>query len=320
MLRKGLFSSPVRRFVTQASGVPASLTVTTWLPARKIKERNTIVSIEPMSSIEAKRALIERSSRASSDRNPNETIDIYGHAAAELIVDFTQTAPSSEITVALSEHGINMSHVKSLHAYLSWFPRLDLETGRSMDVNKRSQFLSNFQEQDDELQAVKKRALEFLATEYQAVNNTQKNDVRQYGIPDPSRVFILSDIDVAAVIRTCFRMMQYTVTSSGVLTMTVALPDATYYGLDMLIQHREMTGNNQEWREPISAEHVCTTVVLRLIEAGIGKEKFRLIVKKVLEENPELSHGFPIVELTHAIVKQVALEAAPKNASAPKIM
>ena len=152
--------------------------------------------------------------------------------------------------------------------------------------------------------------LNFFASEYQAENSTVDTDQYMYGNLDPERVISFEHVNFSAVIRECYHMMEAGV-SNNTLVMSKTRQDATYFGIDMLRRHRTLLGHDVD-REPIAAEHVCTTAVMRLLEAGVGSKAYRNIVEKVIKEKPELSHGLPIVDLTHYVAKEMASRIEPQ--------
>ena len=100
----------------------------------------------------------------------------------------------------------------------------------------------------------------------------------------------------------CFKTLK-PVVKGKVLVMEEPLDNAAYYGLEMLEQHKfaaSLLGNDNTMfaqmrkTEPEDAMHVCTTVSLSLVRAGLGDERYYTLVKQVLRDNPELTHGFPI--------------------------
>lgn len=259
-----------------------------------------------MTSLEAKRTAV-----ALSRTNNSLEVDIYGHAAAELRVNFKHPKISSDVVQSIIySSGLskeNFNKLDTLYTYISWFPKSKgrgfANTGRMIDHEDRLAFLNNVK--DEDLKLVKERALRFLGKEYEAVNSNFDDDKYQYGQPSLDRIFSFTDLNFVAIIPACFRMMKHEITPDNVLLMHETLPEATYYGLDMLKKHREFLGGEKS-SEPIAPEHVCTTAVLRLLELGVGSKQYYEIVEKILKENPELAHGFPIVDLTHCIVKEVS--------------
>ena len=71
-------------------------------------------------------------------------------------------------------------------------------------------------------------------------------------------------------------MMSHKILPQNIITMDDVLPDATYYGLDLLLQHTPLL-HTRPYSE-LSPVHVCTTAVLRLLTAGIGIDKYNEIL------------------------------------------
>ncbi len=63
----------------------------------------------------------------------------------------------------------------------------------------------------------------------------------------------------------------------------------------------------------MAPKHVCTTAVLRLLKSGLGLEKYRELLNTVITACPNLSHGYPIVELTHAIAQEIHRRACNQS-------
>ena len=108
-------------------------------------------------------------------------------------------------------------------------------------------------------------------------------------------------------------MMSHKILPQNIITMDDVLPDATYYGLDLLLQHTPLL-HTRPYSE-LSPVHVCTTAVLRLLKAGIGIDKYNEILNKVVSSDPELSHGFPIVDIIHAIAQEIYQRESVKSFS-----
>lgn len=306
------FSKAMSTFI-RTNKVAATLQIGTWAPSIKMKDsQGAVVSTTPMTSIEAKTLAI------TFNRSRGRSIDIYGHAAAQLIINLKHPNISTElfdnIKKLTHQDGIDITNLESIYGYISWFPKSSsrgqlIPTGRVVDPIERQQFINKVS--DQKLREIKESALNFLGSEYAAQNSSIDNDEYMYGKLDPQRVITFENLNFNAIMTEYFNMMKSRASSDKKLVFEETRDEATYFGIDMLRRHRLLLGNEKE-REPIAAEHVCTTAAMRLLEAGVGSNIYKEIVEKVIQERPDLSHGLPIVDLTHYVAKEIALRTEPQ--------
>lgn len=238
------------------------------------------------------------------------------HAAAEFKINLKHPGVPCNLTKKVQKSANmtdeNFSKLESFYAYVSWFPKSNFtmegsqeglaRTGRVMSKEERQGFCVG--SVDERLRPIKERMILFLSEEYEAENGSFEDDKLQYGDPAPSRVLSLTDVNFEKIVDDCFKMMDLTVLEQRKLVLTSLLPDATYYGVDMLRDHRKKIDPTID----ISPQHVCTTAVMRLIRSGLGYEQYCKIRERVIAENLEVTHGIPIVELTHLIAKEASVE------------
>ncbi len=289
-----------------------SFAVTTWLPSLKEKNENGALVRTPMTSIEAKRLKVN---------NPKARVDLYGHACAKVIIDLKDPTISQELINAIKmiadQRGHDARKINLVQSYISWYPTDIIGRDKTVaEVGKLMDHDAKLEKEDGELSDLKRNILKlFLGNIYKAENGDPDSDKHGYGISDPSRVIEFKEIDFFSIFITCADMMECDL-ENDVLVMNRIRPEGMYSGLDMFETCKKLIGFKDDKESLIpKSEHVCTTAVLRLLEAGVGKKVFFQAMKDVIAENPEFSHGFPISEFTHAICKKLYLVMQAKQNS-----
>lgn len=298
-----LFSG-TRRMLSSAVGLPkTSFIATTWLPSLKKKNEDGLLMRTPMSSLEAKRL------RTSSPEIRG--LDLYGHACAELIINLEERGtPKGLVNVVRAiadQHGYNPDKLQLVRGYVSWYPTEDHGREQTIaELQKLVDFDLKLEKDSGELADLKRGLMKvFLGNIYKAENGDPASDIRGYGEPDPSRVFEFDKIDFLSIFVACAQMMECDF-KDGELLMSRIRPEGMYSGLDMFETCKKSMGYESSKEDFMpKPEHVCTTAVLRLLEAGVGKKNYIDSMRDVILESPDLSHGFPISEFTHAICQKL---------------
>lgn len=279
-----------------------SFVVTTWLPSLKEKRENGAIVRTPMTSLEAKKLHLD---------NPNARVDLYGHACAKVTIDLKDKRISQElinaIKVIADQRGHDARKINLVQSYISWYPTKIIGREKTVsEVEKLMSHDSRLAKEEGELFDFKRNILRlFLGNIYQAENGDPASDKRGYGIPDLSRVIEFKEIDFFSIFIACADMMECDL-ENDILMMNRIRPEGMYSGLDMFDTCKKLIGFHDDKEKLVpKPEHVCTTAVLRLLEAGVGKKVFLQAIREVTAENPEFSHGFPISEFTHAVCQKL---------------
>jgi hypothetical protein len=190
------------------------------------------------------------------------------------------------------------------------------ETGKTISRQEKDNFLDKLtQDQQDR----KAQFINFFSREYHADNGDKEADKRMYGEPTLERIITFKHLNFTAILTECFQMMNGRIIDEHLILDEVR-PDATYFGIEMLRRHRALLAKATpaEEPEPIAPKHLCTTAVMRRLEAGIGSKDYQEIVTRILSAKAELSHGLPIVELTHHVALEIAKQFEPNPQQAPR--
>lgn len=287
------------------------LTIVTWPPSiRKLDNQGEVVERIPLLSVQEKLSAI--SSRT--EETTNVEVEVYGHAAAELFINLKSKQVSPILLKTIQQEAkltdVVFNKIESLCAYVSWFPesrynesgeREFATTGRRLtysDIRRMS-----LPPKPLDMMPIKEGAADFLTQEFEAKTGSLRSDTRNYGPPNENRIISLTELDYVKIIRALFDMMAYTLTSENVLVMNKVLSHAKFFGSDILREHRSRTHIYANLFIP--PEHVCTTAVLKLLKSGIGLNKYNEVYDKVMADDSRLSHGYPLVDLTHALAQEL---------------
>lgn len=301
----------IRRFCSSKSllEAPAILQIRTWPPGIKHKDSSgKVIAVEPMNSLSAKRAFLGFNA---SHRGSSLRMDPLGHASALLTINIrhgdTPRTLIHTIESQLKKGNVNPATINSLEAYVSWFPTAPTahNTRRTVQLEEELRLLGMINPEDKALMEGKKRLLQFCRDEQEGENSALPYDEHQYGIPSPERIISLTDLDFDKITQECFMMLKGKPVNNQ-FPMDELHEDATYFGIHMLRTHEPILSQNIEQTDPM---HVCTTAVLRLLEAGVGSKTYKEILASVFNNHPDLSHGFPIVDLTDQVAKEIRLRS-----------
>lgn len=287
---------------------PISLETFVWLPA--VKKRNSIRAVverEVLSTKEAKRRFASENHRG---------VDPWGHAAAKITVNGSHPSIDPELIATLQEiacdSGVEFSTAKtinSLQAYISWYPADKLEDSFSEIEN--IEWMKNISSGDADVDSGKKASLELFKQKHTAFNQNQQADLLGYGKPD-STVNFSRGLNFKNVVKACFLLMKPEI-KDNLVVMNQTLPNATYYGRAMLNEHRlslklltEIFDESESLPNYENAMHVCTTANLFLLKAGLGEKTYYKFVKKILNDHPELAHGFPLTDFIFTFVNDLS--------------
>ncbi|MBX9587604.1 MAG: hypothetical protein K2X50_10150 [Gammaproteobacteria bacterium] len=298
--------------LSDLENLPISFRVVTWPPSRKIMVNRflRIYDRVPLTADEVKLALRE-------SQDENTRIDPYGHSAAELRVNLQHPELNDQLRIRIQDQAKlskkEMSCISSLYAYVSWYPDRNSSTGRLLNLRERLLLIKSPEHLNTD--ALKKDLLDILTSEYKATCNPYNADEKQYGEPLPERILTFTSLDFISITDTLFKMMKYQV-SNARLVMNQASDLGTYYGIDMLVRNiLHSLAQHEKIDLPV---HVCTTAVLRLLKDGVGNDLYTRAVDEVINSNPKLSHGIPLVDTVHYLAKEIHNLSELSNAPSHK--
>lgn len=309
-----------RNFSNTSTGI---LKTFVWLPAIKTRDSATqeIISREVLSPSQAKQHFAQGL----------RGVDPWGHAAAQIIVDGVDGG-RNEIIEKIQELAVinqvvplrDASSIRSFQVYLSLYPDYNKPgRGRQFTAPEEQEWTERTKTKNQLANDGKALSLTLFNTEYAATNNHYEGDVFTYGAPDSTENFSRG-LDFLNIVDTCFKIMAPVVRGNTIILET-ALPSASYFGKAMLDEHRLITKilNNTGKQTSVLDKnneniHVCTTANLVLFKAGLGEDQYYELVKQVIEDNPELKHGFPITHFAHAFFNTLSQHPEHKDLSVIK--